>query len=124
MEAMVEELSSSALLAALDANMVAFWSAYGRADGGVLHATSEVVWYYSGIPLPMFNGVLYANLGPEDVEVVARSLQALVDERHAPALVVGRAAVEARSAAPAAGAAGLAAGRRGPRHGGGPGIPR
>jgi GNAT superfamily N-acetyltransferase len=86
MEAMVEDLSSGALLAALDANMVAFWSAYGRADGGVLHATPEVVWYYSGIPLPMFNGVLHASLAPEGVAEVARSLQALIDERRTPAL--------------------------------------
>jgi hypothetical protein len=42
----VEDMSSGELLAAMDSNMVAFWSAYGRAPGSMLYATSNMVWFY------------------------------------------------------------------------------
>jgi GNAT superfamily N-acetyltransferase len=86
MQALIEDTSSDELLTALESNMIAFWTAYGRASGSVLHATSDVVWFYTGIQDPLFNGVLSAKLEPAGVKATVDSLQAKIDEHGAPAL--------------------------------------
>ena len=67
MQRIIEDISSDELLTALEANMIAFWSPYGRAEGSTLQATPDVVWFYTGIPVPLFNGVLSARLEPSGV---------------------------------------------------------
>ncbi len=86
MQKIIEDTASDELLTALESNMIAFWSAYGRAKGSTLQATSEVVWFYTGIQVPLFNGVLSAKLKPNGVEATFDSLQAKIDEQGAPAL--------------------------------------
>ena len=86
MSNIIEDTSSDELLTALESNMVAFWSAYGRAAGNTLQATASVVWFYTGIQVPLFNGVLSARLKPDEVKVICDSLQAKITERGAPAL--------------------------------------
>jgi ribosomal protein S18 acetylase RimI-like enzyme len=85
MKRVVEDTASAELWPALEANMAAFWSAYGRAEGCTLQVTSEAVWFYTGIPVPLFNGVLSANLKPEGVKATVDALQAKIDTQHAPA---------------------------------------
>jgi GNAT superfamily N-acetyltransferase len=82
----VENTSSDEVLAALHSNMIAFWSIYGRAKGSTWQATSDVVWFYTGIKVPLFNGVLSAELKPDGVKATVDSLQAKLDEGGAPAL--------------------------------------
>jgi GNAT superfamily N-acetyltransferase len=84
-QSIIEDTSSDELLTALESNMVVFWSAYGRGNGCTLHATAESVWFYTGIPVPLFNGVLYARFEPDDVQIACDSLQAVIDEQGAPA---------------------------------------
>jgi GNAT superfamily N-acetyltransferase len=86
MQEIIEGILSHELLTAMDSNMIAFWSSYGRANGSTLQATSDVVWFYTGIQDPLFNGVLYAKLNPDGVEAILDSLQAKIDEQGAPAL--------------------------------------
>ncbi len=86
MQTVIEDTSSDELLTALESNMTAFWSAYGRATGSTLHATSDVVWFYTGIQDPLFNGVLCAKLEPDFVKATIDSLQARIDQQGAPAL--------------------------------------
>ncbi len=85
-DTIIEDTSSHEVLAALQSNMVAFWSAYGRAKGSTWQATSEVVWFYTGIKVPLFNGVLSADLNPDGVKATVDGLQAKLDEQGAPAL--------------------------------------
>jgi GNAT superfamily N-acetyltransferase len=83
---MIEDTASDELLAALDSNMIAFWSAYGRANGSALQATSDVVWFYTGLQVPLFNAVMAARLKPDRVKATVDSLQAKIDEQGASAL--------------------------------------
>ncbi len=85
MQKLVEDSVSDDLLAASDANMAAFWSAYGHGNGCSWHATSEVVWFYTGIPDALFNGVVAAKLKPEGVKATVDSLQAKIEAQGAPA---------------------------------------
>src|SRR5262245_55742568 len=86
MKKIIQNIASDELLSALESNMVAFWSVYGRANGCTLQASSEVVWFYTGIPVPLFNGVLFVQLLPNEVKGIVASLQAKIMEQGAPAL--------------------------------------
>lgn len=81
-----ESTAPGALLIALESNMAAFWSAYGRGNGSMLQATAEVVWFYTGVPTPLFNGVPHCNLTAGGVKDTRDLLQHLIDERGARAL--------------------------------------
>ncbi len=83
---MIEDIASVELLAAMESNMVSFWSAYGRANGSTWQATSSVAWFYTGIQVPLFNGVLCARLQPDEVEATIAALQSKINEQGAPAL--------------------------------------
>lgn len=83
MQNIIKDPSSAELLAALESNMVAFWSAYGRADGCTLQVTANVAWFYTGIQVPLFNGVLSAKMKPEGVKATFDSLQAKIVEQGA-----------------------------------------
>ncbi|HXV99358.1 MAG TPA: hypothetical protein VEC93_13125 [Anaerolineae bacterium] len=85
MQKLIEDTSSPELLTASDSNMIAFWSAYGRANGSTWQATANVVWFYTGLQVPLCNGVLSAKLKADDVKATFDSLQAKIDEQGAPA---------------------------------------
>jgi len=86
MKTNIEDIASEELVTALEANMIGFWSAYGRANQRTLHASSELVWFYTGVPSPLFNGVLFAQLKPHKVKAAVDSLQAKIRQQRAPAL--------------------------------------
>lgn len=86
MAAFIDRLSSKELLPALDANMVAYWAPYGRGVGCTSQATPKAVWFYTGVPHPLFNGVISARLARDEVESTRDALQACIKERDAPAL--------------------------------------
>jgi GNAT superfamily N-acetyltransferase len=83
---MIERLSSPDLLEALDANMAGYWIPYGRGPHCTLHAGENGAWFYTGVPHPLFNGVIRAKFGADEVEAVREALQARIMERGAPAL--------------------------------------
>ena len=85
MQKILKDLSSDELLTVSESNMIAFWSSYGRANGSTLEMTPDLVWFYTGIPFPLFNGVLSAELTPDGVKETFDSLQAKIDEQGAPA---------------------------------------
>jgi ribosomal protein S18 acetylase RimI-like enzyme len=86
MQKIISDTSSDELLTALESNMAAFWSAYGRGNGCTLQSTSDVVWFYTGIHVALFNGVISAKMKYDDVKATVDSLQSKIDERGAPAL--------------------------------------
>lgn len=85
MQKIIENTLSSELLTALESNMIAFWSVYGRANGNTWQATSDVVWFYTGVPVPLFNGVLSTKLKPEGLKTTFDAIQKKIDEQAAPA---------------------------------------
>lgn len=86
MQKFIDDVSSGNLLTALESNMTAFWSAYGRGNGCTLQSTPNVVWFYTGIQDALFNGVISAKMEYADVKTTIDSLQSRIDERGAPAL--------------------------------------
>lgn len=86
MEQIIEDIAPKELVLALDANMIAFRSVYGRANGCALHATSDIIWFYTGVPNALYNGVLFAQLSPHEIKATVDRLQAKILQHGAPAL--------------------------------------
>jgi predicted GNAT family acetyltransferase len=86
MEDFIDGMASDKLITALESNMAAFWSAYGRGNGCTLHSTPNVVWFYTGIQVALFNGVIFAKMKSEEVKPIVDSLQSKINECGAPAL--------------------------------------
>src|SRR5690606_23810155 len=82
----VDRLTAADLLPALDTNMAAYWAPYGRGAGCILHETPGAVWFYTGVPHPLFNGVISARFAPDEVDAVRGALQAQIRQHGAPAL--------------------------------------
>lgn len=83
-EAFLRDASSQGLLRAMDRNLAAFWAPYGRGAGAELYADAKLVWIYTGIATPLFNGVVGASLNPHGVKVVADALRVRIAARGAP----------------------------------------
>ena len=86
MQNLITDTSTEDLIPAMESNMVAFWSPYGRAKGNTLHTGGEVDWFYTGIPFPLFNGVLRLHTNPTGVNETIQILQEKIDTQGAPAL--------------------------------------
>ncbi len=82
----VEHTSAAELLAASWSNMVAFYSYLGHASGTTFRATPRVVWLYTGVQVPILNGVLSVNLEVDEVKPIFDELQTRIDEQGAPAV--------------------------------------
>lgn len=70
-------MSEKALVNAIEQNCIDFFMEYGRAHGGEAHEEGRVTWFVTGLPHPLFNGVMAARLAPEDVD---RTIDRLVAE--------------------------------------------
>jgi ribosomal protein S18 acetylase RimI-like enzyme len=83
-EAFLRGASSQGLQRAMDRNMAAFWAPYGRGAGAELYFDAKLVWFYTGIATPLFNGVVNADLNAHGVKVVADALRVRISTRGAP----------------------------------------
>jgi len=86
MEQVVNSVSAPGLLPAMDVNLAAYWVEYGRAKGCAMQQSPEVMWFYTGVPHPLFNGVHAAALKAADCQPVLESLGAHIAARGAPAM--------------------------------------
>ncbi len=78
---MIQSIISEDLVAAMDANLVEYWSAFGLAPGRTWHRSKKVAWFYTGISAAILNGVLFAQLSSESLEKTVKSLAAKIAEQ-------------------------------------------
>ncbi len=62
------ESSKKALVDAIERNCIDFFMEYGRGPGCETHEDGGVTWFATGLPHPLFNGVMTAHLAPADVD--------------------------------------------------------
>lgn len=73
-----------ALIDAIEQNCIDFFMEYGRGPGGEVHDEDGVTWFTTGLPHPLFNGVMTSQLAREDMD---RRIDDLIREfrvRHLP----------------------------------------
>ncbi len=59
--------TDAALVDAVEQNCIDFFMEYGRGPGGEVHEDRGVTWFVTGLPDPLFNGVMTACLEPSGV---------------------------------------------------------
>lgn len=84
MDTMVQDLSATAVVPALEANMAAFWAGYGRAPGAELHEGDDLLRVITGASEALFNGVFRARLSPDAVDGAIGKTLARVASRRVP----------------------------------------
>lgn len=62
------DLSNDALIDGIDRNCIDFFQHYGLGPGCELHEEPDLAWFVTGIPDPLFNGVMATNVPPERVD--------------------------------------------------------
>jgi GNAT superfamily N-acetyltransferase len=86
MTEIVKELSSARLLPALEANMVEFYVAWGRAPQAALWEEPDLIRVYTGLPFALLNGIFGARLAPGTVDTTIEATIAYLAPRRVPAL--------------------------------------
>ena len=84
MNTVIQDLSSTAVVPALEANMAAFWVGYGRAPEAELYEGEDLLRVLTGASEPLFNGVFRARLNPEAVDSAIADTLARVASRRVP----------------------------------------
>ncbi|MBW2087037.1 MAG: GNAT family N-acetyltransferase [Deltaproteobacteria bacterium] len=65
MNKILKDLASGALCTAIDANQIEEHTSFGCGEGAELHTDPDMTWIFTGIPYPIFNGVLCARLSQD-----------------------------------------------------------
>lgn len=84
MSKIVQDLSSTALASALEANMSEFYADWGRTPQGELYEDSDLVQVITGIPFALLNGIFHARLAPDTVDATIEATLARIASRHVP----------------------------------------
>jgi len=64
----LNDFSLDALTRAIDVNQIEGYSSLGRKKGAELHQDPDMTWFYTGVPHPIFNGVLCARFSPDTAD--------------------------------------------------------
>ena len=81
---MVEDLSTTVVVPALEANMAAFWAGYGRTPGAELYEGEDFLRVITGASEALFNGAFRARLVPDAVDGPIDETLARVASRRVP----------------------------------------
>jgi GNAT superfamily N-acetyltransferase len=86
MSQVVVDVSSLALVPALEANMLEFYMAWGRAPQGELYHGPELIQVITGLPVPLLNGIFSAKLTPGSADGAIEATLARIAPWGVPAL--------------------------------------
>ncbi len=86
MRTVVQDLSPTAVIPAIEANLVASWRLFSRLPGAELHDSPDLLWIATAIPFAPFNGVLRTRLLPEVVDSTITATLQHFTRRHVPML--------------------------------------
>ena len=86
MREILEDFSPSAVVAALEANILETFPRLGRTLHGHLRESPEAVWYSTGVAFGFYNMVVRAHFAPDDVPTKVVDIMDPFHARHAPML--------------------------------------
>ena len=82
----LQSRSSTAIIAAIEANLSVLWRSYSRLPGAELWDQPDLFWVATDIPFPPFNGVLRARLRPQTIAPTITTTLQHFARRHVPML--------------------------------------
>ncbi len=86
MDTILQDLTSaSAVVAAIEDNMIAFWTNYGRIAGNQVFEDERLIGFISGLPHPLFNAVFRAQLRLSQIEPTINEMVEKFSAKNLPA---------------------------------------
>jgi GNAT superfamily N-acetyltransferase len=82
----LQDLSPSSLISAIEGNMFAIITAFRKWPRAEIHNDAEVMWSMTDIPFPLFNSIMHAQLQPERLDAVIKPIIAQAESRNVPLL--------------------------------------
>ncbi|MCG8349533.1 MAG: GNAT family N-acetyltransferase [Chloroflexales bacterium] len=86
MNDLIQDLATAESIAAQEANMKTYWSAFGRTPNQEVYDRPKLLRFMSGIPDPNLNGVVYACLPPDILDETIIGTRAYFETRQLPML--------------------------------------
>jgi ribosomal protein S18 acetylase RimI-like enzyme len=86
MNDILQDLSTTRLISAIEENLFAVFFAYRQWPRSEVHDEAEMLWVDTDIPFPLFNSVLRTRLVPERIDAAIQSLITQAESRNRPLL--------------------------------------
>jgi ribosomal protein S18 acetylase RimI-like enzyme len=90
MQEVVDDFSLSTVLRAMETNVQEAWLRLGRGLGAEVHDEPELLWFLSGIPFHLANGIMRAHFPPDaDEEILDEQIKRLTAQGVPMAWMIG-----------------------------------
>jgi GNAT superfamily N-acetyltransferase len=86
MNAILQDLSTSNLVAAIEDNLFSLMAAFCKWPRAEVHDGVEIKWSMTDIPFPLFNSIMRAQLAPEKIDATIQSIVSEAKSRNVPLL--------------------------------------
>ena len=86
MSEILTDLSASTLTNAIEENLAEFFALFRNWPQAEIEITPEIIWAITDFPFPLFNGILWARLAPEQVNGAIEAAMARSQSRNVPIL--------------------------------------
>jgi ribosomal protein S18 acetylase RimI-like enzyme len=81
---MMNDFSRATLVKTIEESWLRLWLIFHRLPKASLHKQKNLIWFMTGLPDSLLNAVLYAQILPDEIDAVLKSLKSQFDAQKTP----------------------------------------